>query len=294
MTRLTRSIRLHSIRSTFLLLAVGLLALVSSVTIAHQTVAQSSTPKQLYQAEVAAGVNYFKRQAQAQLPLVESLLAALKQGNVAEAQRLYVDARPPYEEIEVYAGSFEQEDSDIDARPYAFDEGESSPEFRGFHRIEALIYRDQNLADAVPYAERLIASVKSLQGKLNDLSNFSASKNFDGMIALATEVPAKKISSEEETWSDQSLVIFKHNWIGIYSQFKPYEPALAKRSPDLVTAVARAYQNCLKTVEPFFTPGRVAAQPYSTLNAQQRQAIVQASYQFRDALVAARQALGIS
>ncbi len=47
--------------------------------------------------------------------------------------------------IETYAGSFEQEDTDIDARPYAIDGGETSPDFKGFHRIEALIHRDGNL-----------------------------------------------------------------------------------------------------------------------------------------------------
>ena len=71
----------------------------------------------------------------------------------------YVNARPPYEEIEVYAGSFEQEDSDIDARPYSFDDGENSDEFKGFHKIEAFIYRDEDLASAIPYGEELIDSV---------------------------------------------------------------------------------------------------------------------------------------
>ncbi len=81
---------------------------------------------------------------------MESLLAAIQSGDVAKAKATCVESRPPYEQIEVLAASFEQTDSDIDARPYAFDEGEASPDFKGFHRIEALLYRDANLQEALP------------------------------------------------------------------------------------------------------------------------------------------------
>lgn len=47
---------------------------------------------------------------------------------------------------------------------------------------------------------------------------FSASKNFGGIIGLATEVVAKKVSSEEEKYSDHSWLIFYNNYKGIYSQ----------------------------------------------------------------------------
>ena len=247
-----------------------------------------------YAEQVQAGVKYFQNQAQEQLPLVEKLLEALKSNNLEAAKKAYVDARPPYEQIEVLAGNFEQEDTDIDARPYAFDNGDQDEAFKGFHKIEAFIYRDGDLKAAIPYGEGLIASVKSLIDKLNDPSNFNAKDHFGGMVAVATEVPAKKISSEEETWSDQSLLIFKNNWIGIYSQYEPFAELVKEKNTDLAAKVEETYQACLKTVEPFFTEGQVAAKPYSTLNAQQRGAIVEASYQFCNALIEARDALGIS
>ncbi len=246
-----------------------------------------------YTEEVQAGVKYFQKQAEEQLPLVEKLLEALKSGNLEAAKTAYVNSRPPYEQIEVLAGNFEQEDTDIDARPYAFEAGDSDEAFKGFHKIEAFIYRDGDLTEAISYGEGLIASVKSLIGKLNDPDNFNAKDHFGGMIAVATEVPAKKISSEEETWSDQSLVIFKNNWIGIYSQYEPFAALVKEKDASLAQEVDSAYQACLKTVEPFFTKGQVAAKPYSSVNAQQRGAIVEASYKFRDALIKARDILGI-
>merc|ERR1711869_70762 len=44
------------------------------------------------------------------------------------------------------------------------------------------------------------------------------SPDFEGMIGLSGEVVKKKIASEEEAWSGQTLLIFDNNWSGILSQ----------------------------------------------------------------------------
>lgn len=253
-------------------------------------VGASMASSKSYDAQVSRGLVYFRKQANEQLPLTEKLLAALKSNDLDRAKIAYVNSRPPYEEIEVYAASFEDEDRDIDARPYAIDGGETSPEFKGFHRIEALIYRDGNLKDAVPYGDELVKSIKSLIVKLNNPKNFNAALNFKGMLALATEVPAKKISSEEETWSDQSLLIFKHNWIGIHSQFQPYKSVVGKA---IAEEEETAFQNCLKSVESYFQEGQVAATPYSQVSISDRGVISNVSYRYRDVLLKAKAALKI-
>lgn len=48
-----------------------------------------------YAQEVQAGVQYFQKQAEEQLPLVEKLLEALKSGNLEAAKTAYVNSRPP-------------------------------------------------------------------------------------------------------------------------------------------------------------------------------------------------------
>lgn len=259
----------------------------SPIHASSSIIAQDTTP---YTTEIEEGLEYFRQLAEAQLVLVEELQVALESGDLAMAEAAYVEARPPYEQIEVFAASFEQEDSDIDARPYAFDDGEQSAEFKGFHRIERLVFRDRDLAAAIPYAEELQGTVQSLLDKLNDPSNFSASLNFDGMIGLATEVPARKISGEEETWSDQSILIFRENWDGIYSQYLPFASSL---DAAIAAEVDAAYEACQESIAPFVTAGVAAAAPYSSLNVDQRRAILQASYQLRDALIDAREALNI-
>lgn len=241
-----------------------------------------------YAGAVDAGLTYFRRRAAAQLPLAERLVEAIALGNLEAAKTAYIASRPPYEEIEVLAASFEETDSDIDARPYSFEGGEASDDFRGFHRIEALLYRDEDLEAALPYARELVESIRTLQGDLEARENFSAQGHFEGMVALSTEIAAKKISSEEETYSDASLIIFRHNFRGIYSQFEPFAAELDDAAAG---AVREAYEAAEGTLEPYFTGD--SASPYSQVGISTRRDLMRASYRLRGALLRAAERLGL-
>ncbi|OSX80052.1 hypothetical protein BU14_0060s0018 [Porphyra umbilicalis] len=176
--------------------------------------------------ETAAGVAAFSTQCSKQQQVLVPLRAALEAGNMTAARTAYAAARPPYEQIETLAASFEDEDTAIDARPDAFDYGERSPEWAGLHAVERALYRDNDAGAAVSALDAVDTAVASLCEKLKDPTLFSAAGNFDGMLALSLEVPAKKISSEEETWSDLSLMIFRENAKGIAALYEPFAPVL--------------------------------------------------------------------
>jgi iron uptake system component EfeO len=245
------------------------------------------------QAAVDSGVAYFKIRCDDQMPSVKALDAAIASGDLAAAKRAYIESRPPYEEIETTAGSFEDSDTDIDARPYAFEGGETDPNFRGFHKIENLIFAAEDLEAARPYSQKLIESIATLRKELDESERFSAEGQFGGMVALTNEVAAKKISSEEETWSDQTLLIFKHNWIGVYSQFKPFG-AMVGNDRASVQAVERAHRDALATLKPHFKTGIVAAAPYSGISNRERRAMADASNRYRDAIIVVRDEIGVS
>lgn len=246
-----------------------------------------------YADAVDAGLEYFQDRADDQLPLAESLLDALSSGDETRARDAYVEARYPYEEIEVLAASFEETDADIDARPTAYTYGETSDEFVGFHRIERLLYRDDDLEGAMPYAEGLVESVEQLGADLEKRGNFDPVSHFEGMIGLANEVPTKKITSEEETFSGQSLLIFKQNWQGIYSQFEPFAPLVESRDGAIATEVSDAAEEAQSVVEPYFPENQPGATPYRMVDDEVRGEIVRASYDLRDALIDAAAALDI-
>lgn len=242
-------------------------------------------------AVTTAGVEYFRKRCEDQLPLVRTLRDAVASGDLRAAQRAYLESRPPYEEIETTALCFEESDRDIDARPYAFAGGETDGEFRGFHKVEALLFGYEDTAEALPYAEGLVGSIETLRRELAQRERFSAAQQFDGMIALATEVAAKKISSEEETWSDQSLLIFRHNWIGVMSQFVPFAPLVTDER--VREGVIDAHRRAMALVDPHFAPGEAWGTPYSHIRMRERRAMGDASNRLRDALLAAREDLGV-
>ena len=244
-------------------------------------------------AAVAQGLAYFGNRCDAQLVLCSELEKAIASGDLKTAQQAYVNSRPPYEEIETLAYGFEDTDQDIDARPYAFDAGDTAKDFRGFHKIEVLLFGNQDLSDALPYAQRLTKSVGELKGQLTELDRFDAAGQFGGMFALTNEVAAKKVSSEEETWSDQSLVIFKHNWIGAYSQFKPFAPMVARSNEKRAADVQVAYEEAMELLKPHFKDGVVAGTPYSQISMKERRTMADASNRLRDSVAGAGGVLGI-
>lgn len=257
---------------------------------------QDATPdpeEARYTAEVDAGLRYFQERAAAQMPLFTALLAALESDDLDTAKAAYIAARPPYEEIEVLAASFPDTDAAIDARPYSIDGGETSDDYVSIHRIEALLFRDTDLVSAIPFARGLIESGLQLVTDLERHDAFDATLHFEGMIALANEVAAKKISSEEETWSDQSLLIFDHNWQGIRSQFKPFSPTLATIDGALADDVSAAFAATFATIAPYPPARDGTYPPYSRVPAGDRGEIVRASYQLRDALTRSAETLGL-
>ena len=174
------------------------------------------------QGDGSGGVSYFQGLAEAMAPKVKELHERVEAGDLKGARAAYVLARPEYEQIEVLAGSFEDTDCSIDCRPDSFPDGENSPDFVGFHKVEHALFRNNDPKDASAAAAGLVDLVATLQSELADPTRFDGVSSFEGMIGLSGEVVKKKIASEEEAWSGQTILIFDNNWDGILSQAKPF------------------------------------------------------------------------
>ncbi|MEM9764502.1 MAG: EfeM/EfeO family lipoprotein [Pseudomonadota bacterium] len=239
------------------------------------------------------GVNYFLRRNETQIQLVAQLRTAIDSRDLHAARQAYIDARPPYEEIETLAANFEDSDADIDARPYAFDGGETSPDFRGFHKIEYFLFRDDDLDAAAVFAENLAASHAKLHRELQEAERYGAASSFEGMIGLAEEIGSKKISSEEETWSDQSVLIFLSNIIGIQSQYRPFAETVAAADGARDEAVQSAFTAFRALLEPHQIGPGAAMTPYSQVRIAERKLFSDATYRYRDALIAAAETIRV-
>lgn len=235
-------------------------------------------------------VAFARANAERSLPKAEVLVQALESGNDEAAKKAYLALRPGYEEIEHLYEVFGDTDSDIDARPYAYPYGEAySPKlteipgaiFKGSHRIETLLFRDNDTATALPWAKQLVTDYKTLIKKLEDDSSYSPEQIMHGVSELAYEVAKKKFSSEEETWSDLSILIFYHNLEGIKQMVAPWGAILEQKDPETAEQLSAAIAAANKTLEPFVQRENGAIlgyTPYSKVDVPTRRAIQKAFY----------------
>jgi iron uptake system component EfeO len=194
---------------------------------------------------VASSVAALQVLAEEMVGSATALLESIEAGDLSAARAAYETSRHEYEQIEVFANSFPQVDSDIDARPYSFDLGEVDEGFKGFHKIERALFRDHDLSLATEVATGLVESADQLVSALDDLSAFNVLLAFEGMIGLALEIAAKKISGEEETFSNLSVLIFEKNWEGISAVFSPYAESVTYGNLTSVLSTTAALERCL-------------------------------------------------
>lgn len=243
--------------------------------------------------ELGMGIGYLQTRANDLVDAVGDLLTAVEGQNLALAQRAYYDARAPYEEIEIVARGFPDIHRNIDARAYEFTAGELDPDFRGFHRIEIFLFGRRRTQPALKYAKYLLEDVEELQAALAERDRFEPEDSFAGMIDRCADIATRTITSEEETWSDQTLLVIKHAWIGIHSQYRPFGPKVRAKNAQLAERVDRSYRQAMELIAADFPMGQAAGAPYTLVDLQKRRAIADASMKLRMYIEAAQKTLGL-
>ena len=222
---------------------------------------------------------------------VEKLLEAIEMRDISAARTNYVRARAPYEELEVLRAGFPELHLAIDGRPSDFARGGLDPAFGGFHAIELALFGRDDLDAALPLTKALLEEVQVLRGELQSTSELDAATTFSTMIERTGEVAWKTITSEEETWSDATLTVIRHNWIGVHTVYRHFAGELRKRDGILAEQLDRSYRRALEVIARDFPVGEVQGTPYTIVDRAKRRKIVEASLSFRARLVDAAEAL---
>ncbi len=222
---------------------------------------------------------------------VEKLLSTIEARDISAAKTAYVRARAPYEEIEVLRASFPKLHIAIDARPSAFPQGGLDPDFGGFHAIELALFGRDDLDAALPHARALYDDVQALDGELRSTIEPNAATVFATMIERTGEVAWKTITSEEETWSDATLTVVRHNWVGVHTVYRHFAGELRTRDGILAEQLDRAYRRALEVIASDFPIGEAQGTPYNIVDRAKRRKIVDASLAYRARLVDAARAL---
>lgn len=158
---------------------------------------------------------------------IGAFTAAVESGDVVKAKSLYAAARIPWERIEPIAELFPDLDQAIDFREEDFDGGVDDPEFKGFHRIEKVLFADGTADGLAPLAVELRANVAELKKRIDALV-IDPRVMARGAGELIEEVAQSKMTGEEDRYSKADLVSIDANVEGSARIVDELRPILTK------------------------------------------------------------------
>lgn len=194
------------------------------------------------------------QETQALLAKTQGFVDAIKAGELDKARALYAPARMHYERIEPIAELFSDLDKSIDVRADDFEKKEADPAFTGFHRLEYGLFAKNSTAGLAPLADRLIADIKALEGRIKSLT-VPPEKVVGGAAALIEEVAKTKISGEEDRYSRTDLWDFKANVEGARKIHELLRPLTTQENLKLVKRIDANFAKVDKLLETYAAPG---------------------------------------
>lgn len=173
----------------------------------------------------------------------ESFAKNLKEGKLEEAKKQYPLIRMSYERSEPIAESFGELDVNIDFRLVDYlEENKTEEGWRGFHRIEKILWEQNTTVGTEKYADGLVNDVKELKAKVATV-NVTPELMVTGAVDLLNEVATQKITGEEEIFSHTDLYDFKANIEGAEKIFEIFKPMIEKKDSKLATDLTEKFKD---------------------------------------------------
>ena len=176
---------------------------------------------------------FVENQVDTLLKDTEKFAETIKAGNLEEAKKQYPVIRMAYERSEPIAESFGELDVNIDFRLADYLEENKTEEcWRGFHRIEKIMWEQNTTKGTEEYADQLVKDIKELKAKVATVE-VTPDLMVTGAVDLLNEVATQKITGEEEIYSHTDLYDFKANIEGAEEIFKIFKPLIEKKDGKL-------------------------------------------------------------
>ena len=249
-------------KKTGMLLLIGALMVVScgkdnaskeegkAGTMAEQTANQG---KDDLSKETAEYKKYVEGQIDILLKDTENFAKLLKKGKLDEAKKVYPLIRMAYERSEPIAESFGESDVKIDYRLVDFKEEFKNEEgWKGFHRIEKILWEQNTTKGTEKYADELVNDIKELKAKIATIE-VTPDLMVTGAIDLLNEVSTQKITGEEEVFSHTDLYDFRSNIEGAQKIFELFRPKLEKKDAKLVTTLDTEFKAVNALLDKYMT-----------------------------------------
>lgn len=197
---------------------------------------------------------YVMDQSAQYVTAVADFTSAVKAGDIEGAKAKFAGARTYFERIEPVAELFSDIDSATDSRADDWELREEDPGFTGFHRIEYALWVKNDISDMGPMADKLLADVTDLQGRLTELT-IPPNVMVGGAAVLIEEVAATKISGEEDRYSHTDLSDFAANIEGAAKIVSLVAPLVEPRDPELLARTNANLADVTAVLDTYRTEG---------------------------------------
>ena len=203
--------------------------------------------------ETAEYKKFVEEQIDMLLKDTENFAQLLKNGKLEEAKKVYPLIRMAYERSEPIAESFGESDIKIDYRLVDFKEEFNTEEgWKGFHRIEKILWEQNTTKGTEKYADELVNDIKELKAKIATIE-VTPDLMVTGAIDLLNEVSTQKITGEEEVFSHTDLYDFRANIEGAQKIFELFRPKLEKKDAKLVTTLDTEFKAVNALLDKYMT-----------------------------------------
>ena len=199
----------------------------------------------------------YKKYVEGQIDMLlkdtETFAQLLKTGKLDKAKKVYPLIRMAYERSEPIAESFGESDIKIDYRLVDFKEEFKNEEgWKGFHRIEKILWEQNTTKGTEKYAEDLVNDIKELKAKIATIE-VTPDLMVTGAIDLLNEVSTQKITGEEEVFSHTDLYDFRANIEGAQKIFELFRPKLEQKDAKLVTTLDTEFKAVNALLDKYMT-----------------------------------------
>ena len=199
----------------------------------------------------------YKKYVEGQIDMLlkdtENFAQLLKTGKLDEAKKVYPLIRMAYERSEPIAESFGESDVKIDYRLVDFKEEFKNEEgWKGFHRIEKILWEQNTTKGTEKYADDLVNDIKELKAKIATIE-VTPDLMVTGAIDLLNEVSTQKITGEEEVFSHTDLYDFRANIEGAQKIFELFRPKLEQKDAKLVTTLDTEFKAVNPLLDKYMT-----------------------------------------
>ena len=234
---------------------------------------------------------YLGRQSKAAVRAAKDLADAIKSGDLAKAQELYVAARQPYKRIEPVVYRFSDLQNTIDPVADYFEKRENDPAFLGYHRIERGLFVAKNLNDLAPVADRLVADLTTLDERMQEIK-MTPDILIESVGNFTTQLSRDRLPAQNEIYPETDVSDLEANLDGIGKIVGVLKPVVKPVNANLAQKIDTAFSAAENEVAKHKTGTAEAAA--ASADPSQRKELAAAFANLADALNELPSAIGIN